>query len=157
MIVVTGADGRLGRDVVEASLARRPVGEIAASVRDPAAALDLAKRGVQVRGGDFGVPGTLASAFAGAAQVLVVSPDQLGEEARALSRNAIRAGRVLYTSHMGARPGSPFADHAAVEEYLAGTGCAARPCAMASTRKACSTSSAKALAWARSGRRRTDR
>ena len=128
MIVVTGAGGQLGRGVVEGLLTRVPAERIVASVRDPAGLAALARRGVQVRAGDFARPEALVAAFEGASQVLVVSVDQFGEEARRLHRAAIEAARaagarrVLYTSHMGARPGSAFADHAAAEAVLAGTG-----------------------------------
>jgi NAD(P)H dehydrogenase (quinone) len=100
-------------------------------VRDPDAAADLAGRGVRVRRGDFTEPASLLEAFAGAEQVLVVSANTLGDEARTQHRAAIEAavaagaGRVLYTSHQGARPDSPFAaapDHAAAEDVLASTG-----------------------------------
>ena len=131
MIVVTGATGHLGGAVVEHLLARVPTDHLVASVRDPEGAGDLARRGVEVRRGDFAEPGTLAAAFDGADQVLVVSVDKLGDEARRLHRNAIEAARtagvrrVLYTSHMGVRSDSlfaPAADHAAAEAVLAEDG-----------------------------------
>ena len=131
MIVVTGASGQLGRAVIEGMLGRLPADRIVASVRDPEKATALADKGVQVRVGDFAAPDGLAAAFAGAEQVLVISVDQLGEPARQLHHAAIKAAhkagarRVLYTSHMGARPGSSFApasDHAATEAFLAEAG-----------------------------------
>jgi len=131
VIVVTGANGQLGRAVVEALLARLPAREIVGSVRDAAKSEALTAKGVQVRGGDFSERDDLVAAFAGAAQVLVVSVDKLGAEALQMHRNAIEAareagaGRVLYTSHMGARSDSPFVpaiDHAAVEAILAESG-----------------------------------
>jgi NAD(P)H dehydrogenase (quinone) len=100
-------------------------------VRDPAKAGDLARRGVRVRHGDFDDPATLVDAFADATQVLIVSVDELGEAAVARHGAAIDAARkagarrILYTSHMGARAGSPFAaapDHAATEALLHGSG-----------------------------------
>ncbi len=131
MIVVTGATGQLGRDVVGALLARLPASDIAVSVRDPAKAADIAGRGVQVRKGDFADPPSLGAAFEGADQVLLISADKLGEEALRLHHAAIAAAReagvsrILYTSHMGARQGSPFApadQHARTEEDLAASG-----------------------------------
>lgn len=125
MIAVTGANGQLGRAVVECLLGRVPAGRIVACVRDPAKAAALAARGVEVRAGDFADPRALAAAFAGAEQVLVVSVDRLGEEGRRLHRAAIEAARsagarrVLYTSHMGTHAGSPFSDHHAAEGVLA--------------------------------------
>lgn len=130
MIVVTGANGQLGRGVVEALLGRVPRGDVVASVRDAGKAADLAARGVEVRIGDFADADGLGAAFRGADQVLIVSADKLGAEALRLHRAAIDAARdagvrrVLYTSHMGARAGSPFlpADqHAGTEAELAGS------------------------------------
>lgn len=131
MIIVTGASGQLGQGVVNALLARVPAGAITVSVRDPAKAADLAGRGVQVQRGDFADPASLTSAFAGAEQVLLISADKLGEEALRLHHAAISAAsnsgvrRILYTSHMGARHGSPFApadQHARTEDDLAASG-----------------------------------
>lgn len=128
MIVVTGANGQLGRAVVEGLLTRLSANAIVASVRDPAKAEALARQGVNVRAGDFASLEELPAAFAGATQVLVVSVDKLGEPALRMHRDAIKAARaagaqrVLYTSHMGARADSPFVpaiDHAATEAILA--------------------------------------
>jgi uncharacterized protein YbjT (DUF2867 family) len=129
MIVITGATGRLGSLVVDRLLERVPAAEIGVSVREPGRAAGLAARGVRVRRGDFADPGSLAEAFEGAAQVLVVSTDQTGEAAVghhvAAAEAAREAGvkRVLYTSHQGAAEDSlfaPMADHAATERRLAG-------------------------------------
>ncbi len=128
MIVVTGASGQLGRAVMERLLHRLPADRIIASVRKPEKATALAERGVHVRAGDFARPDDLATAFAGAGQVLVVSVDQLGEPGRRLHRTAIEAARaagarrVLYTSHMGTHAASPLKDHAATEVFLTEAG-----------------------------------
>lgn len=53
MIVVTGANGQLGRQVVEHLLTRVPADQIGVSVRDPAQAQQLGQRGVRVCRGDF--------------------------------------------------------------------------------------------------------
>ena len=133
MIVVTGATGLLGGAVVERLLARQPDEEIGVSVRDPAKAGALADRGVRVRRGDYDDAASLAHAFEGAEQLLLVSAAATGETALRQHRTAIdaarRAGvrRVVYTSHMGANPASAFApmvDHAAAEALLADSGLA---------------------------------
>ena len=133
MIVVTGATGLLGGAVVERLLARQPDEEIGVSVRDPAKAGALADRGVRVRRGDYDDAASLAHAFEGADQLLLVSAPATGETALRQHRTAIdaarRAGvrRVVYTSHMGANPASAFApmvDHAATEALLADSGLA---------------------------------
>jgi len=128
MIVITGATGGLGSQVVDRLLERVPSDRVVASVRDPAKATALADRGVSIRAGDFDKAEELQTAFDGAGQVLVISPNALGETGRRLSRNAIKtaraagARRVLYTSHMGTHDGSPFSDHAAIEDFLAEDG-----------------------------------
>lgn len=130
MIVVTGATGELGRATALRLLDRVPPEQLGVCVRDPAKAQDLAARGVRVRAGDFADPAALAHAFEGATRVLVVSVDRTGEQAVRLHANAVRAAvagaeRVVYTSHAGARPDSPFApmpDHAATEDVLRSSG-----------------------------------
>jgi NAD(P)H dehydrogenase (quinone) len=133
MIIVTGASGQLGRAVLERLLDRVPAEQVGASVRDPEKVRDLAERGVRVRRGDYTDPASLAHAFEGASQVLVVSANVLGEEALRQHRTAVEgavaagAQRVGYTAHMGAHPTSPMApmsDHAATEEVLRGCGVA---------------------------------
>ncbi|MEU6405785.1 SDR family oxidoreductase [Streptomyces sp. NPDC046985] len=133
MIIVTGATGQLGARTVDRLLTRVPAARIGVSVRDPRKASHLADRGVRVRQGDFGSPETLAHAFEGAEQVLVVSAMTIGPEARVMHAAAIDAARdagarrVLYTSHQGVSDTSRFApmpDHAAAERRLAASGTA---------------------------------
>ncbi|WP_425266031.1 NAD(P)H-binding protein [Amycolatopsis tolypomycina] len=129
MIIITGGTGKLGSAIVDRLLDRVPAAEVGVSVRDPARAVGLAARGVRVRRGDFADPASLATAFEGAAQVLVVSTDETGPEAVIHHVAAIEAARsagakrVLYTSHQAAAAGSlfaPMADHAATERRLEG-------------------------------------
>jgi len=131
MIIVTGATGQLGSQIVRRLLDRVPAEQVGVSVRDPDRAADLATRGVRVRHGDFTQPASLAGAFEGATQVLVVSAATTGASAvdqhAAVFQAALAAGarRLVYTSHQAARDDSLFApmpDHAATEQYLAGTG-----------------------------------
>jgi NAD(P)H dehydrogenase (quinone) len=130
MIVITGGTGRLGSQIVDQLLARIPAEEVGVCVRDTTLAGDLAARGVRVRHGDFTDPASLASAFSGAAQVLIVSTNQTGPAAIAQHATAIDAAvaagvkRILYTSHQAAADSSLFApmpDHAATERHLATT------------------------------------
>jgi NAD(P)H dehydrogenase (quinone) len=133
MIIVTGANGKLGRAAVERLLERVPAEQIGVSVRDVEKARGLEERGVRVRQGDFDSAATLAHAFEGASQVLIVSVDRSGEPAIRQHRMAIDmakaagARRILYTSHMGSSPTSPFPpmrDHAATEAALQNSGVA---------------------------------
>ena len=131
MFVVTGATGQYGSHVVEGLLNKLPASEIGISIREPAKAERFASKGVRIVQGNFAAPASLASAFDGAEQVLLVSANVLGDEAVRLHGNAIeaakRAGvkRILYTSHQAANPASKVAfarDHAATEALLIASG-----------------------------------
>ena len=80
MIVITGANGQLGRLVIDRLLSRGVAPDrIVAAVRTPAKAADLAARGVLVREGDYTRSDTLTKAFAGAERVLLISSNDLGD------------------------------------------------------------------------------
>lgn len=130
MIIVTGATGLLGKAVVQNLLNSLPAGEIGVSVRSPDKAAVWAKRGVQVRQGDYNDV-DLARSFEGATSVLLVSSSKHGDEALQQHANAIWAAktagveRIVYTSHMGANSRSHFQsmrDHAETEKMLMGAG-----------------------------------
>ncbi|NUU79007.1 SDR family oxidoreductase [Paenibacillus xylanilyticus] len=131
MIIVTGASGQLGRMTVEKLLERMPAEQIGVSVRNPQKVLELQGKGVRVRQGDFNDSDSLAYAFEGATQVLIISADGFGEAIVQSHRTAIEAAkkaganRIVYTSHMGSSPSSLFApmkDHAATEDALQASG-----------------------------------
>jgi len=131
MIIVTGATGQLGSEIVGRLLNRIPPDQVGVSVRDTGRAAGLAERGVRVRRGDFTDPDSLGDAFEGATQVLIVSANETGPAAVAShiaaidAARAVGAKRILYTSHQGASAESlftPMAGHGATEEYLARTG-----------------------------------
>lgn len=129
MIVVTGATGGLGRLVVANLLGRVPAGDIVAAVRTPSKAADLASQGVHVREADYGRPATLASAFAGATRVLLISSPSLGvrvaEHAAVIDAAKAAGVRLLaYTSVLRADTSTLLVapDHVATEQYLAGSG-----------------------------------
>lgn len=131
MIVVTGATGALNGATADHLLARIPASDLAVVTRDIAKAQRFADRGIEVRRGDYADPASLPTAFAGADQLLLVSSNDPGADAVALHRTAVEAavaagvGRVLYTSHQGADPATPFRPgrtHAATEQILAESG-----------------------------------
>ncbi|MFB5684858.1 SDR family oxidoreductase [Paenibacillus terreus] len=133
MIVVTGANGKLGRQVVEELLKRVSAGDIGVSVRDVSKVQDLKERGVRVRQGNFDDSDSLLHAFEGASQVLMISSHSLGEAAVRQHQTAIgsakKAGvsRLLYTSQMFSSATSHFPPmdvHAATEEMLQSSGMA---------------------------------
>lgn len=127
MIVVTAATGHLGRLVVTSLLDRGvPASEIVAAVRNPAKAADL---GVEVREADYGKPETLAAAFAGADDVLLISSNAPGQRLTH-HRNAVDAAKaagvrfIAYTSVLRADTTTLglAADHKATEEYITASG-----------------------------------
>lgn len=103
MIAVTGATGQLGRLVLEELLKTRAPESIAALVRSPDKARDLAARGLQVREADYSRPSTLDAALKGVDRLLLISSSEIGQRVdqhRAVIDAARRAGvrRLVYTS-----------------------------------------------------------
>src|SRR4051794_16230535 len=97
MLLITGANGKLGRLIVEEVLRRAPDAPLAVSVRDPAAAADLAERGVDVRQADYHDPDSLTAAFAGVEKLLLMptgtpDPDARVAEMKVVSKAAAEAG-----------------------------------------------------------------
>ncbi|GAA1696848.1 SDR family oxidoreductase [Fodinicola feengrottensis] len=126
MIVVTGATGQLGRLVIEGLRAKVPADQIVAAVRTPEKAADL---GVQVREADYGKPATLAAAFAGADQVLLISSSEVGQripQHTAVVEAAQQAGvkHLIYTSAPKADDTALVLapDHAATERIIRASG-----------------------------------
>jgi len=131
MIIITGATGALNGATVDNLLERMPASEIVVVARDRAKAQRFADLGVAVRQGDYAQPDSLPAAFDGADQLLLVSSSDPKADHLALNRAAIDAakkvavGRILYTSHQGASPVTPFGPgrtHAATEQLLADAG-----------------------------------
>lgn len=131
MLTITGATGALNGATVDHLLERVPADEIVVVARDLAKAKRFADLGLEIRHGDYADPASLPAAFAGADSLLLVSSNDPRADAVGLHRTAIEAavtagvGRVLYTSHQGASPATPFPpgrDHAATERLLAESG-----------------------------------
>lgn len=134
MILVTGANGHLGRGIVRHLLPRlgpTSAGKLTVSVRDPAKSEDLARRSVTVRRGDFDNPAGLVATFLGVDRLVLISTDGPKDVRIEQHRNAIDAareagvGHVYYTSFIDAASDSPseFAQvHAATEADLAASG-----------------------------------
>ena len=129
MIVVTGATGHLGHLVIEGLLAKLPANQIAAAVRDPEKAKDLAARGVEVRRADYSRPETLVPALAGAEKLLLISSNEVGK--RATQHAAVveaarrtKVGLVAYTSILRADSSriGLAKEHKATEEALRASG-----------------------------------
>jgi NAD(P)H dehydrogenase (quinone) len=129
-IVVTGASGHLGRLVVESLLDRGvPAGQVVAAVRTLQKAAGLAARGVQVREADYDRPESLAAAFAGAGQLLLVSGSEMGRrlpqhQAVVEAARQVGVGHIAYTSILYAdtTPLGLAPEHKATEELIRASG-----------------------------------
>jgi NAD(P)H dehydrogenase (quinone) len=129
-ILVTGATGKLGTQVVEALLKTIPSSQLAVSVRNPEKTEGLKARGVEVRHGDFDRPETLDSAFAGIDRLLIISTDGDNETRIRQHTNAVAAaqraqvGFIVYTSIVNASESKLFLApvHRVTEEAIIQTG-----------------------------------
>jgi NAD(P)H dehydrogenase (quinone) len=128
MIVITGANGRLGRLVIAGLKERLPAGQIVAAARSPEKAADL---GVEVRQAAYGRPETLSAAFTGAQQVLLISGSEVGRRVpqhTAVVEAARRAGvaHLTYTSAPRADTTTLHvaSEHKATEQVIRGSGLA---------------------------------
>ena len=127
---VTAATGHLGRLVLDALLERGAApADVAAVVRTPARAADLAERGFDVREGDYSRPETLPAALAGVERLLLISGSEVGRRVAqhtAVLDAAREAGvaSVAYTSILrgDASPLPLAAEHVATEEALRASG-----------------------------------
>ena len=99
-LLVTGASGKLGGAVVRHLLdtLQVPAERLIVTTRNPDSLADFAARGVTVRSADFDQPDMLATAFAGADRLLLVSTDALMEPGKRLAqhRAAVRAATVRH-------------------------------------------------------------
>ena len=129
MVVITGANGKLGRLVVRGLRERAPELEIVAAVRNPDKAKDMEVSGVTVRQADYSQPETLRAAFQGAEKVLLISGSEVGQRVgqhQAVIDAAKQAGVGLlaYTSILRADTSTLqlAPEHKATEAYLRSSG-----------------------------------
>lgn len=125
MIAVTGANGQLGRLVVEALVKQGKASEVIALVRDLSAADALTKLGVTLREADYDKPETLTTALAGVDKVLLISSNAVGQRVaqhQAVIDTAKQAGvsLLIYTSMLKAEtsPMKLAEEHVMTESYL---------------------------------------
>jgi uncharacterized protein YbjT (DUF2867 family) len=110
MILVTGATGTNGREIVKQLSAKGA--QVRTLVRNSSKAADLKKLGVEIVEGDFDKPETLDAALKGVEKALMLPPTDL--RAVELQRNFIEAAKRAGTKHivkfsaMGADPDSPM-------------------------------------------------
>ena len=96
MILVTGATGKVGREVVRQLAAANVPAR--ALVRDPTQSSFLRLPGVEIVVGDLAKPETLPASFAGAERVFVATPaapDQVELQSNALEASRRAGARSL--------------------------------------------------------------
>jgi NAD(P)H dehydrogenase (quinone) len=112
-LVITGASGALGRLAVQGLLDQGLASELILVSRTPESLGDAARRGADVRFGDFGQPASLPAAFRGGRRALVIStigPRDPFAAHQAAFEAAARAGvqHIVYTSMMNAVADNPW-------------------------------------------------
>jgi NAD(P)H dehydrogenase (quinone) len=129
-LIVTGASGNFGRGAVAGLLKHVPAKDLILVSRSPATLVEYARRGAQVRHGDFDDVASLVPAFAGGHKMLMISAMRVGKRivphTNAIEA-AVKAGvrHIIYTSTIGADPGNPslaVKDHRVTEEVLRNSG-----------------------------------
>jgi uncharacterized protein YbjT (DUF2867 family) len=130
MILITGATGTTGREIV-GELRRVGAAGVRALVRDPARAAFVREAGFETVAGDFDRPETLRAALEGVEHALLLTPPspQTFEQQRAFIEAAAGAGvrRVVKYSAFGADADAPegFGKwHGQAEEFLKSSGLA---------------------------------
>jgi len=126
-ILITGATGRIGRELVRLlDDAHVPIRVL---VRSREAAATLERPGVQPFVGDFDQPETLDAALAGVQKLFLLSPadprlvDQQGQAVEAAKRAGVQ--HVVKISALGADPDSPVSLarwHAQAEHHIENSG-----------------------------------
>ncbi len=135
-LLVTGASGKLARHAIEILLEKGVApANLIATTRDPSKLAELAAKGVDVRQADFNDADGLASAFAGADRIAIVSTDAIDGAGTRLKQhiNAIEAAKaagikhIVYTSMVNPGPESKITfagDHRGSEEAIQASGVA---------------------------------
>ena len=132
MILVTGATGHLGSQVIEILLEKQDPASIAALVRDDNKAGELLAKGVDVRVGNYDDKNSLIQAFEGIEKLLLISGNDV-ERRQQQHFNAINAAKkagvqhVIYTSFDRKKEeGSPLGilaqGHINTDQYLKESG-----------------------------------
>jgi NAD(P)H dehydrogenase (quinone) len=111
-IGISGAAGRLGREVADAVAASAETVDVVLTSRH-AADLDATRRAIgEVRFADFDQPESLLSAFAGVERLLIISTDAVGKrvtqhEAAFVAARRVGVRHVIYTSMISPVEGHP--------------------------------------------------
>jgi NAD(P)H dehydrogenase (quinone) len=98
-ILVTGATGRLGKQVVEALLKKTDAQEISVLVRDSSKAVGLQEQGVNILTGNYNDYTSLVTAFTGINKLYLVSSNDL-ENRSSQHQQVIKAAKEADVKHI---------------------------------------------------------
>ena len=100
-LLITGANGKLGRQVVDHLINTFKVntGDLVLTTRKIEDLNEYTQQGIEVRQADFDQPETLETAFAGVDRLLLISIDVIGDRER-LHTNAIKAAEKAGVKHI---------------------------------------------------------
>jgi len=131
MMVITGANGRLGRSIAtELSQSGHSHG-VRLTTRTPEKAEDLKALGFDIVKADFGNSESLTTAFQAAKTILIISATGSAKDRIPLHKNVIEAAiaakpeRIIYTSRVNPSPDSVYAYasiHALSESLICNSG-----------------------------------
>lgn len=102
-ILVTGATGQLGKEVIQQLISRGSSNSIAALARDPEKVSDLKEKGVEIRIADYDSYESLVAAFQGVDKLYFVSGNDINNRLEQ-HKNVVKAakeakvGHIFYTS-----------------------------------------------------------
>jgi len=129
MIAVTGANGKLGKQVIMKLLSFYPAEKIVGLARNPQDAGDLIKLGIQIKQADYDKPETVSAALFGIKKLLLISaviPSERFRQHKSVIDAARQAGvsLIAYTSQLRADT-SAFSlakSHRETESYIKQSG-----------------------------------
>lgn len=128
-LLVTGANGQLGRLVIQQLLTRVPASQIVASVRNVEKSAAVLPAGIELRQADYGDAASWDAALQGIDRVLLISSSEVGSRVAQhgnVIRAAARAGvqLIAYTSllHADESPLGLALEHLATEGLLKESG-----------------------------------
>jgi NAD(P)H dehydrogenase (quinone) len=102
-ILITGASGQLGREVVRLLLQKISPANLAVLVRDPAKVSEFKTQGVEIRKGDYNDSASLISAFKGIEKLYFISGSEVPKRLMQ-HENVVKAAKeagvkhIIYTS-----------------------------------------------------------
>jgi NAD(P)H dehydrogenase (quinone) len=130
MILITGANGHMGRATIEFLQKKNPGIKIKALVRSEVKGEELKKTGVELTIGDYFDYNSLVKAMNGINELLFISsgsPERRQHQHELVVKAAKEAGvkHIIYTSFLKAHMGTKFTagiDHAVTEKYILESG-----------------------------------